>query len=116
MFDSKSRVWASLFSIDLKIPILHALNLLDGVITLYFLRAGVEEMNPIMAYIYGVGPHLFLIAKVAIVSACLLFIDKKIADRYRWTISGLVAIYSLVLCWHLFGMLIMWKEWHHGLF
>ncbi len=51
------------------------LNVVDVVVTLAFVRAGVaEEANPIMAAVLSLGPAPFAGIKIALVSACALFL------------------------------------------
>ncbi len=45
------------------------LNLLDAVLTIYWLTAGrAEEANPVMAWFLGYGEVPFVVAKIAVVS------------------------------------------------
>jgi len=114
MFSNSGKTHCEKRGIDLRIPLLHVLNLFDGVLTLYFLRWGVEELNPLMAHAYAVSPHLFLIVKVVVVSACLGFLDKNLSKSKRWVITAILGVYTAVICWHICGMLMLWDGWHPG--
>ena len=93
--------------VGIRVPLLHLLNLLDAILTLYALEQGVEELNPVMSYLHGISPHLFLIIKVLVVSICLCFLDKYLL-RFRITITVFVAIYSSIIAWHLYGILVVY--------
>jgi hypothetical protein len=100
--------------IDVRIPLLHLLNLFDGILTLYSLRWGIEELNPLMNLFYGVSPPFFLVTKVSLVAAATGFLDKNLSEKYRWVLTALVGIYLMVLGWHIYGMILLWDGWYFG--
>lgn len=63
-----------------------ALNVFDGVITAYGLRGGkIEELNPIMRFLWVTSPPLFLALKFSL-SVLVVIISigvyKKVATRF----------------------------------
>jgi hypothetical protein len=73
------------------------LNLLDAIWTLTFVEAGIaEEANPLMASALGHGPLSFMIAKLTLVSLCVLLLW-----RLRHRAGAAIALWSGVLTYTL---------------
>ena len=79
-----------------------ALCALDAIFTLLYIQKGGSEANPIMAMVIEWGPRPFLILKCAVtnVGLAVLLLHKNF--RYvKAVIHSLLAIYSLLLVYHL---------------
>ena len=90
--------------------VLVVLNVVDGVFTHVFLRAGVaRELNPLMRLAYDGGPGLFFTCKVLAVGAAAWILQRH-ASRVplaRQALAGGVALYSLVCGVHVW-LLVRW--------
>ena len=79
------------------------LNLVDGILTLLLVSAGVaEEANPVMAAALQCGPAVFMALKLGIVSAGILTLWQH--RSHRMAHAGAVAVfvaYVAVMGWHL---------------
>lgn len=75
----------------------HLGNYADLSLTLYAISRGVEEANPIMAWLLSVSPFLFGAIKLVVFSFAIEFIAKKMPKALRWIAIG----YMLVTAWHL---------------
>ena len=79
------------------------LNLLDAIFTLTYTSSGLAtEANPVMAVALAASPVTFMIAKLALVSVCVLVLWRM---RHRRTaVAGLVGAtvtYTTLLLYHL---------------
>ena len=79
------------------------MNLLDAVFTLYWVEAGLAtELNPFMAEALHMGPLVFILIKLGLVSLaiCLLWMrrDNKIAQML---VPPLTLVYCCVVSVHL---------------
>ena len=84
---------------------LFILNLLDAILTLVWIQVGfATEANPIMDGLMRIHPSLFLLAKVALVSACLgvLWAGRHKALARACTVFGFT-VYSMVIVYHVVG-------------
>lgn len=84
--------------------LLFALNLLDALLTLVWVRSGVAgEANLLMAKLLEVGDHAFIGAKIGVgIIAAVVFLmwgDRQIA-RYGITLA--ILVYTGVMIIHLF--------------
>ena len=75
----------------------HVGNYTDLSLTLYAISRGVEEANPIMAWLLSVSPFLFGAIKLVVFSFAIEFIAKRMPGALRWIALG----YMLVTAWHL---------------
>jgi hypothetical protein len=87
-----------------QIVLLFGLNLLDALLTIFWVRNGVAtESNQLMAELLNVGNFPFLMVKVAMgaVTAVVFFryADNKMA-KYGLTVS--LAVYLGLMCVHVF--------------
>jgi len=92
---------------DSKVALLHVFNILDAAITTHVVYClGVEEANPIMALLIERGPIVFLLVKCVVGVVAITFLDKVLARsaRRRMVFSMLLGVYTLVLLWHLVGL------------
>jgi len=78
------------------------LNLLDAWFTLLFLSHGGRELNPLVDQVLQVSPHLFVLLKTLGIGICASFL--VLTKNFRAARIGLTVVlvgYSLLLCWHL---------------
>lgn len=85
---------------DWRIPVIHCLNVLDAVMTIFSVRSGAKELNPIMDYFLNIGEGSFLFVKVFAVFLSLLYLDKKLVGNRRKIFSYLLSVYVFVVLWH----------------
>lgn len=71
--------------------ILSTLNLADLATTLYALRIGLEEINPIAARIIGIHPALYGTVKIAAMPLCL-WLERNGSRWSRWAVVAAYAI------------------------
>lgn len=88
---------------------LSLLNTVDALITYYGLeKAFITELNPLMGWMYGTNPSLFILAKLSLSVFLYLFIVFKVVPDTR-LIRGLTVIasffYSIVFCLHCWWLL-----------
>ena len=84
--------------------LIHTFNFLDAVLTLAALRIGVEEANPLMAWLLSFGPVAFFVVKVVVVGVCVEYLDKNLEGSARSILRFILAAFVLVFCWHVFGL------------
>ena len=77
-----------------------ALSALDGLLTLYLMNSGSQELNPFMSYLIDFNPRVYLAVKCIITTAVIIFLivmrnykSKLLGIR----ISKLLATTALVL-------------------
>ena len=90
--------------------VLVLLNLVDGVCTHVFLKAGVAwELNPLMRLAYDGGPGLFFACKVLAVGTAAWILQRHAARVAvaRGALAGGVALYGGVCLLHLW-LLVRW--------
>jgi len=83
--------------------ILIALNLIDGVLTLYWIKEGIAfETNPLMRAWIQISPDLFILIKMlfVIMGASLLWICRKNRMAY-WGGLLCLSIYSGIIFIHM---------------
>ena len=84
---------------------LFVLNFLDAILTLVWIQVGfATEANPIMDAVMKIHPGLFVLAKVALVSACLGILwtaRHKALARFCTTFG--FSVYSMVIVYHVVG-------------
>ncbi len=74
----------------------HILNFLDATFTLAAISLGVEEANPIMAYLLGISPILFIVAKFGVFTVAINFLAKRNGNL----LLPILAVYMMVVAWH----------------
>lgn len=88
--------------------LINVLNFFDGVLTLYAMELGVEEANPLMAWLLGFGPIVFISVKCGTVALCLLLLQRVLAGNTRKHIfTVLLLAYITTAAWHLYGALLV---------
>ena len=93
------------FMPDYRIILLHHLNWVDCVASLMSLSFGVEEANPAMRSAYDHDPSVFVVVKMVVAAIAIEILDRRL-DRHRgWVLTALVALFSSVAIWHLFGLI-----------
>ena len=86
-----------------------SLNLFDALLTLYAIKVGVEELNPIMNFLLNFGPTTFFFTKVLFVTACILGINKILGHSGRRVYILSASVYWLVVAWHILGLALIWR-------
>ena len=84
---------------------LFVLNFLDAILTLVWIKVGfATEANPIMDAVMKIHPSLFVLAKVALVSACLgiLWTHRSRALARFCSVFGF-SVYSMIIVYHVVG-------------
>ncbi len=79
-----------------------ALSGLDGVLTLWHLHAGGEELNPVMKLVIEIlGGTYFLAIKYTITALGMLFLVlHKNFRGVRFLIRAIVVVYTLLIAYH----------------
>jgi len=75
----------------------HFGNIADLILTLYAIAHGVQEANPLMAYLLDVSPLLFGSVKLILFSLAIEYIAKKQPKFLKAT----ALFYMIILSWHL---------------
>ena len=92
---------------DYRIILLHHLNWIDCVASLLSLGYGVPEANPFMAEAYEHGPQVFVVVKMLVAALAIEILNRQVHRRKGWVLTGLVALFSSVCLWHVFGLLML---------
>lgn len=89
---------------DIKIAVvLYVLNLIDMVSTLYGVKHGATEMNPLMALALNNGDLTFVIAKVfGMGFATLLLLYVPISKKVNTVLLFLAGMYAMLVMTHMF--------------
>jgi hypothetical protein len=79
------------------------MNLIDAVATAIWVSTGIaSEINPLMASLLGVGSSFFIIAKLTIVSLCVLLIWRlKMAKTAKLFVLPVFMAYLCVVAIHM---------------
>ena len=75
----------------------HVGNYADLSLTLYAISRGVEEANPLMAWLINISPFLFGVVKLTMFSLAIDYVARKIPAALKW----ISLLYMIVLSWHL---------------
>ena len=75
----------------------HLGNFADLALTLYAISHGVQEANPLMAYLLDMSPFLFGATKLLLFSLAMEYIAK----RKPIILKPIALCYMLVTAWHL---------------
>jgi hypothetical protein len=78
--------------------ILAVLNALDAVSTVFLIRNGAVEINPLMNALLQYSEILFVLVKFFMVGGAIIWLSTKKPHLSVW--QGLVSIYLLVTGWH----------------
>ena len=109
--DREKLVWVDKYSPKLFIAILIVvvLSMTDAVLTLYLIKKGAREVNPIMAYCLSHGPSAFILIKYTLtcISVITLLILSNVfimrLKMYTRTIfTYVIGVFSCVVLWELF--------------
>lgn len=88
--------------------IIIALCAADAAFTIYHLRRGATEINPLMNFALSLGTSYFLIFKYVLTSAGLFFLlTHKNFFLARLATMTIIAMYSLLLAYHLYPIVFM---------
>ena len=80
------------------------MNLLDAVFTLVYICSGVAtESNPIMNHFLQMGPVMFVMTKMALVSLAVFLLIRLLKRRQAASLAliGTSAAYALLICYHI---------------
>jgi hypothetical protein len=83
-----------------------AVNIIDALLTLYALKRGASEANPLMKLAMRVMPApaaLLAVKGAYVVTVCVM-----LADAAPW-LPWLTAFFALICCWNVFQILKMRK-------
>lgn len=87
------------------------LNVFDGVLTAYGLREGkIEELNPIMRFLWVTSPALFLALKFSL-SVLVVIISIVIYKKSRKTFLGVYSVLLVVVCFVYVGIFVLHMMW-----
>ena len=87
------------------------LNLFDGLITAYGLKEGkIEELNPIMRFLWETSPFLFLTLKVSL-SILIVIISIMVYKKSRNAFQGVYAVLLVGVCCMYFGIFALHMIW-----
>ena len=81
-----------------------AVNILDAALTLYALKLGASELNPLMRLAMRVMPAP--VALLAIKCAYVVAVAVMLAEAAPW-LPWLTAFFAAVCCWNIFQILKM---------
>ena len=77
--------------------ICHVCNIADAGFTLYAISHGVEELNPLMAWLISISPALFVSTKLVLFAFAIDILSRRRPSWLRWV----GVLYMLVVAWHL---------------
>ena len=87
------------------------LNVFDGVITAYGLKEGkIEELNPIMRFLWVTSPPLFLALKFSL-SIVVVIISIVVYKKSRNTFYGLYAVLLVGVCCVYIAIFVLHMIW-----
>ena len=83
----------------------------DAVLTIIEIESGwAYEANPIMAFFYNIHPLFFFTIKTIMVFGALLFFWKhQNRALARASIVGSLVIYSFIMGWHAYGLVLHYE-------
>lgn len=88
-----------------------ALNIFDGVITAHGLKKGaIEELNPIMDFLWLVSPPLFLALKF-ILSIAIIIISISVYKKGSKNFRGVYSVLLVGVCCIYFGIFFLHIMW-----
>lgn len=77
----------------------YTLNLLDLAITLYALKHGGVELNPVMRCV-----PIMIAYKTVIVGALCLWLSKRTEPLAKYGLWAITAVYAGIIIWHLINI------------
>jgi hypothetical protein len=90
----------------LLIVVLTCLSITDGFLTLFLLDNGMYEMNPVMDFLLGLGPGVFMAGKFLLTTfgvTCLVIVSNSYMFGFRVHVKRLLpvmlALYAVVILW-----------------
>ena len=88
-----------------------ALNMFDGVTTAYGLKEGkIEELNPIMRFLWVTSPPLFLALKFSL-SVLIVIISIVVYKKSRETFYDVYAVLLVGVCFVYLGIFVLHMIW-----
>ena len=87
------------------------LNIFDGLLTAYGLKEGkIEELNPIMRFLWGTSPPLFLALKFSL-SALIIIISIGVYKKSRQTFYKVYTVLLVGVCFVYVGIFVLHMMW-----
>jgi len=92
------------------LAVLFALNLSDGLVTLYVLQNGIgTEMNPLAAFVYGLGAVPFLIWKMGtVIVVSWIAWGLWSQRRMRVVVAIITVVYAVLAAYQYLSLAILW--------
>ena len=87
------------------------LNVFDGVLTAYGLKEGkIEELNPIMRFLWVTSPPLFLVLKFSL-SVLVVVISIVVYKKSRKTFYDVYSVLLVGVCFVYLGIFVLHMVW-----
>lgn len=87
------------------------LNIFDGVLTAYGLKEGkIEELNPIMRFLWVTSPPLFLALKFSL-SVLVVITSIVVYKKSNKAFQGVYSILLVVVCFVYVGIFVLHMMW-----
>ena len=87
------------------------LNIFDGILTAYGLKEGkIEELNPIMRFLWVTSPPLFLALKFSL-SALIVIISIGVYKKSRQTFYNVYTALLVGVCFVYVGIFVLHMMW-----
>jgi hypothetical protein len=92
--------------------IILAFSALDGLLTLYLISSGAQEMNPLMSYLISFNPRLYLTVKCVITTAAIVFLivmrnykSKLLGVRISKLLTTTALVFFVIIVYQLYMIL-----------
>jgi hypothetical protein len=96
--DLKKQAW-------IWVLVLYVLNIKDMLFTIFFLRNGFEEGNPVMDALWQADPLYFIAFKTLGIGAMTIVFYAAIRVPWHlWALRALTGVYTALVCYHLVGL------------
>tara|TARA_R100000664_G_C2743113_1_gene131300 strand:- start:373 stop:732 length:360 start_codon:yes stop_codon:yes gene_type:complete len=86
------------------IILLHLFNFLDAAFSLHVFSLGVEEANPLLWFVYGISPGIFIVVKFLFFTVSIEVLNRFLKDNSRRVLVLLLVVYFSVLVFHVWGL------------
>ena len=87
---------------DYRVILIHIFNFTDAVLTLFAVKKGVEEANPVMNFFLAESPELFLLVKFFLLTICIEYLHVRLKGKARVVLTLLLAVFLSVTSWLLY--------------
>ena len=92
--------------------IILAFSALDGLLTLYLISSGAQEMNPLMSYLISFNPMLYLAVKCLITTFAIVFLivmrnykSKLLGVRISKLLTTTALVFLVIIVYQLYMIL-----------